>query len=77
MSKTLRACVLVIAIACTAQAGDMPFGLTSHAPDTAGDMQCGLTGEIQYGLAGEMPFGLTSQSPDAGTEILMALLSLF
>ena len=69
MSKMLRAYVLVIAIACSVQAGEMPYGITSHAPDAAGDMQNGLTGDMQCGL--------TSQSPDAGTEILIALLSLF
>jgi hypothetical protein len=77
MSKMLRACVLTVAIACTTQAGDMQYGLANHPPDAAGEIQNGLTGEMQCGLAGEMPFGLTSQSPDAGTEILMALLSLF
>ena len=61
MSKMLRTCVLVITIACTAQAGDMPFGLTSQIPD----------------IAGEMQYGLTNQSPDTGIEILIALLSLF
>jgi hypothetical protein len=31
--KLLRACALVIAIACTAQAGDMQFPVNSPAPD--------------------------------------------
>lgn len=31
--KLLRACALVIAIACTAQAGEMDYGFASHAPD--------------------------------------------
>jgi hypothetical protein len=77
MSKMLRACVLVIAIACSVQAGHMQNGIASQTPDAAGEIQNGLSGEMQCGLAGDMPFGLTSQSPDAGTEILMALLSLF
>ncbi len=32
--KLLRACALVIAIACTAQAGEMQYGFTSPTPDT-------------------------------------------
>ena len=69
MRKMLRACGLVIAIACSVQAGEMQCGVTSQTPEAAG--------EIQYGLAGDMQYGLTRQSPDAGTEILIALLSLF
>lgn len=32
--KFLRASLLVIAITCTAQAGDMQYGFTSQTPDT-------------------------------------------
>ena len=32
--KILRACALVIAIACTAQAGDMQYPVNSPTPDT-------------------------------------------
>ena len=32
--KLLRAFALIIAIACTAQAGDMQYGFTSPTPDT-------------------------------------------
>ena len=31
--KLLRACALVVAIACTAQAGEMELGIASQAPD--------------------------------------------
>jgi hypothetical protein len=31
--KFLRACLLIIAIACTAQAGDMQFGYANPTPD--------------------------------------------
>jgi hypothetical protein len=36
--RILRACLLIIAIACTAQAGDMQCGFTSQAPDTGADL---------------------------------------
>jgi hypothetical protein len=42
MRKMLRACVLVIAIACTAQAGEMQNDIASQPPDTAGEMQNGI-----------------------------------
>ena len=39
MRKMLRACVLVIAVACTAQAGEMQNDIASQTPDTAGEIQ--------------------------------------
>lgn len=65
MRKMLRACVLMIVIACTAHAGEMQNGITSQ-------MSADAAGEIQNGL--------THQTPDTGTEILVLLenlLSLF
>ena len=64
MRKMLRACVLVMFIACTAQAGEMQNGIASQTPDTAGEIQNDLT----------------HQTPNTGTEILVlleTLLSLF
>lgn len=64
MRKMLRACVLVMVIACTAQAGEMQNGIASQTLHTAREMQNGLT----------------RQTPDTGTEILVFLenlLSLF
>jgi hypothetical protein len=57
MHKVLRACVLVVAIACTVQAGEMQNGLASQTPETAGEMQNGSA----------------SQIPDTGTAILIFL----
>jgi hypothetical protein len=45
MRKMLRACVLVMFIACTAHAGEMQNGIASQTP-TTGEIQNGLTLQI-------------------------------
>jgi hypothetical protein len=36
--KLLRACALIIAITCTAQAGDMQYGINGQAPSTGAEL---------------------------------------
>ncbi|MGB7924031.1 MAG: hypothetical protein WCF57_12360 [Pyrinomonadaceae bacterium] len=60
MRKILRACLLVIAIACVARAGEVQNGQTGHIPDTSGEVQNGLTGQLT----------------ETGTEILALLSNL-
>ena len=69
MRKTIRAFVLVLALAVPTFAGEIPFGVR-------GDMPNGATaaGDIQNGVTGEIPFGITSQTPLI--DALLALLSL-
>ena len=64
MKKTLRASVLVMLLACSVYAGEMPNGVTSTPPQSPA-------------IAGEMPNGVASTSPLAestATEVFLSLL---
>jgi hypothetical protein len=71
MRQTIRAFVLVLALAVPAFAGNIPNGVTStgnipNGATVAGDMQNGVTGNIPYGVTSETPL----------LDVLLALLSL-
>ena len=86
--KTLRrfcaGCVLTLALALAAFAGEMPTGITTPPPPssqetTQGDMSTTVTGEITTGIAGDMSAGVTAtdSTTDALLNLLQSLLSLF
>lgn len=66
MKKTLRVSVLVMLLACSAYAGDMPNGVTS-------------TPRQSPAVAGDMPNGVASTSPaeSTATDLLLTLLQSF
>jgi hypothetical protein len=75
MRKFIRASVLVLALAISAFAGEIPFGVTGNIPNgtaAAGEIPNGDAGDIQNGVTGDIPYGDTSQ-----TDIINLLLSLF
>lgn len=76
--KLLRACALLLALACsvqTAQAGETQFPVNGQTPDAAGEIQFDLTSQTQD-TAGEIQNDLTGQTSDTGTEILILLGNL-
>ncbi|HWT00050.1 MAG TPA: hypothetical protein VN256_07375 [Pyrinomonadaceae bacterium] len=70
MRKTIRAFVLVMALAIPAFAGDIPNGVTGYIPNGVAS-----TGDIPNGVTsrGDIPNGATSQPL---LDVLLALLSL-
>ena len=76
MRKTIRAFVLVLALAVPAFAGEIPNGAKGEIPNgvaAAGYIPNGVAGEIPNGVTGEIPYGVTSQPI---LDALLALLSL-
>lgn len=69
MRKVIRACVLVLALAMPAFAGDIPYNVTSTPPPDSTQQ----AGDIQNGVAGEIPNGVTSSEPTTA-EVLIDLL---
>jgi hypothetical protein len=69
MRKTIRAFVLVLALAVPTLAGEIPLGIRGNIPNGAT-----AAGDIQNGVTGEIPLGVTSQTPLI--DALLALLSL-
>ena len=86
--KTLRrlcaGCVLTLALALAAFAGEMPTGIATPPPPasqetTQGETTTGVAGDMTTGFAGNMPAGITATDPatDALLTLLQTLLSLF
>lgn len=81
MKKTLRVSVLVIILACSVFAGEMPNGVVSPPPPPPA-----LVGEMPNGVAsaGDMPNGVISTSlptesttTEAFLTLLQSILALF
>ena len=68
MRKTIRAFVLVLALAVPAFAGEIPNGVKGEIPNGVA-----AAGYIPNGVTGEIPYGATSQPL---LDVLLALLSL-
>ena len=93
MRKTIRASVLVLALAIPAFAGDIPNNVTGYIPNgvtstgnipngatSTGEIPNGVAGNIPNNVTGEIPFGATGNIPYGDTlqtTLLDALLSLF
>jgi hypothetical protein len=78
MRKIIRVSVLVLALAVTAFAGDIPNGITGDIPNGAtstGNIPNGVVGEIPNNATGDIPYGITSMSPQAS--MAEAWISLF
>jgi hypothetical protein len=80
MRKIIRVSVLVLVLATSAFAGDIPNNLTDDIPNGAtstGNIPNGVasTGYIPNGVAGEIPNDISSVSPQAS--IAEAWISLF
>jgi hypothetical protein len=74
MKKTLRVSMLVILLACSVFAGEMPNGVVSTPPPPPA-----IVGEMPNGVAsaGDMQNGVVSTSPPAestATDVLLTLL---
>ncbi|HEX8889760.1 MAG TPA: hypothetical protein VF779_11445 [Pyrinomonadaceae bacterium] len=79
LKKLCAACVLALALALPAFAGDMPGGVTAPPPPpdsssatTQGNMGAGITGDMETTITGDMPGGFTAT--DTATEVALSLV---
>lgn len=78
MRKIIRASVLVLALAISAFADNIPNGITDDIPNgvtSTGNIPNGVVGEIPNNATGDIPYGITSVSPQAS--IAEVWISLF
>lgn len=82
MRRIMGVSLLSLVLACSAYAGDMPFGVTGEMPNGsnstyAGEIQNGATGVMPNGVTGEIPYGATDPVTEIVLTLLNGILSIF